>query len=208
MSTKQQTFQFELGTDEKIYSTSFKGIVPPDKIHMMLERIQKHLYCHSAGIISKCLDQCHLEYTDFTFKESALTHNSIMRLADHLLHSSQYGEIHGQTGNADNYYAIMDHQKWISSTHCEGCYLAVKKISPIGNGTFNCKIIGQIFKENNAAADGYFAIRERRGNRLHDIARVTGEPVLPPFGCIDTLGLLLSIDRIKTAAQAERIALL
>ncbi len=72
----------------------------------------------------------------------------------------------------------------------------------------NYRIIGQTFEADGDISQGYFAIRKNRDNfLLMDIARSSGEPVLPSFGCIDTLNLLTNISHIETIRQAKEAAL-
>ena len=41
---------------------------------------------------------------------------------------------------------------------------------------------------------------------LYNIAVSKSEPVLPTFGCVDIMNILLDIDNIKTAEQTIQIA--
>lgn len=212
MSIKPQTFQFDFGNEEKINSTTFTimGTVPPDNIQMILKELKKHIYEQSSEIIKACLEKYHLKYSYFSTKEFTLSHKDIMDLADCLLHSDPYDRIHGQAGSADNYYAIMDYQKWISENDCEGCYYAIKKIPDLPKNLYKCKIIVQTFSYQKYDDNpyGYFAIRTaEKSQPFQNLVEISGEPVLPDFGCVDIIGLLMDIDAITTSGQAEKFAL-
>ena len=75
----------------------------------------------------------------------------------------------------------------------------------------SCKynIIGQTFRYNEVTDDEncYFAIRENRNNdSLYNIVVSDSGPVLPSFGCVDIMSVLLSIDNIQTSEQVIEIA--
>ena len=210
MFIKPETYQFDFGNEEKVFSTTFRGIISPDRIQKILKEIRKHLYEQSSEIIKSYLEQYHLEFSHFKSKEFTLGHNDIMDLADCLLHSDLYDRIHGQVGNADNYYAIMDYQKWISETDCKGCYYAIKKIPALSKDLYNCKIIGQTFSCQKCSnhPSGYFAIRaSENSQQFQNLDELSGDPVLPDFGCVDMIGLLMNIDAITTSRQAQKFAL-
>ncbi len=208
IKNQPQTYRFQFVCDECIHSISFKGNLSLEADRELLKEVRRHLLQESPETIRSYLEQHHIPYFDFHADVIEADHSNVMHLAELLLHSNSLDRTDELFERSDLYYAVIDHQKQLANSCCEGCYLALKKTTPSDNTTFHCNIIGQIFKENSTASDGYFAIRESRNTHFHDIARATGKPVLPPFGCIDTLGLLLSIDRIKTADQTERIALL
>lgn len=208
LKNQSQTYGFQFVCDECIYSITFKGKLMPEEDRGLLKEVRRHLLRESPETIRSYLEQHHIPYFDFHADVIEADHNNVMQQADFLLRSGSLGRTDELFERSDLYYAVMDHRKQLADSCCEGCYLALKKTTPSDNSTFHCNIIGQIFKEYNSTSHGYFAIRESRNTRLHDIARMTGDPVIPPVGCIDTLGLLLSIDSIKTTDQVEKITLL
>lgn len=99
--------------------------------------------------------------------------------------------------------------KWISENCCHGFYFAVKRILSESESLCKYNIIGQTFNYNQITDDesAYFAIRENMNDELlYNIAVSKSEPVLPTFGCVDIMNILLDIDNIKTAEQTIQIA--
>lgn len=200
-------FQFEFNGDEKTYSAAFKGKIDQTDIRGILELMQNQLYKNCGGVILSYLEQHQLEYSCFKTGVAPLKHEEIMKRVECLLKSYPDGTIASPACNADNYYAVIDHQKRISENYCEGCYCALSRI--LDNGNCRCRIVGQIFSYDKCEdhTDGYFAIRTSdNGQPLRNIAVKSGEPVLPVFGCVDVTGLLLNIDRISTARQSVDIS--
>ena len=115
--------------------------------------------------------------------------------------------IASMTGNADNYYCIVDHQEWRKDV-CEGCYFAVKKATPRQGGTGMYHIIGQTFKENRKDIDtqGYFDIRTNDGSAKLQSIRQVDAIIIPAFGCVDMIALLLQIGNVKTCGQVIQLA--
>ena len=110
--------------------------------------------------------------------------------------------------SADNYYAVMDHQIRTPDGGCKGCYYAVQKSADGGNCHY--RIIGQTFtcKKSDDTVHGYFAVRAGGGSRkIKTLDAKTGEPVLPAFGCVDIMGILINIDNIRTSGQVKNFAL-
>lgn len=203
------TYLFEFGIDEMVYSISFQGKIPPAKVTKMLESTRNCLYEEMAKNIQSYLEQYHMDYSNFVAMETLLEHEKIMDLSNSLLHSATYSKVNEQIGEADVYYGIMDHLQRIHNNHCVGCYYIVKRTLSEQNGLHQYKIIGQAFTYNdsNNKEQSYFAIRANNGSRyLHNIDVIRGNPVIPTFGCVDMMGLLLDIDNIKTAMQVEKIA--
>jgi len=202
------TYLIEFGSDEQVCSVSFRGKIPLEEVRKMLASAQNLLYKNIAEGILKYMDQNHLEYWDFAVKTMPLEHETVMKYADTLLHSGICNVIDSQIKEADIYLGIMDHQHRILDNFCEGCYYAVTG-TPSEQGTQQYKIIAQTFhyNESNGEELGSFAIRADDGNRnFHTIAAASGESVIPAFGCVDMMGILLKIDNIKTAEQAGKIA--
>lgn len=137
-----------------------------------------------------------------------MEHEQIMEQTDFLLHSRSCSPIDERLKETTFYYASMDYQKQLTDSHCKGCYYVLKRMSAAHNKIPQCKIIGQIFEDYRDTSQGYFAIKESRNNHLlFDIAKTSGEPIFPSFGCIDTLNLLIDIDQIKTIEQAKAAAI-
>lgn len=203
-----QTYRFEFGCDEKIYSTQFAGVLPFGADTGILREVRKHLLEESSAIIWSYLEHNHIVYSHFSSSIKIMEHEQIMKPADFLLHSNSCSSIDEHFKETTFYYASMDYQKQFTDSHCKGCYYVIKRFSDTHNRMQQCKIIGQIFDDYRDTSQGYFAIRESRNNHLlFDIAKTSGEPIFPSFGCIDTLNLLIDIDQIKTIEQAKSAAI-
>lgn len=212
VTSEQQTYCFAFGSDEKLYTVSFKGDFPgnaPDKI---LAVAGKTTYEKAGDAIHAYLEHNRLEYSDFKIKESFLKHHQIMEWADALLHSDASNIIDNRIGNADHYYAVMDHQKWIQQDRCEGYYLAIKR--KISDKTYDRlyihNVIGQsfIYNEANDENISYFTIRKRDGLQpFHNLYISKGRPVLPTFGCVDLIELLRNIESVHNATQAKAVSI-
>lgn len=203
-----QTYRFEFGCNEKIYSTQFAAVLPFGANTGILREVRKHLLEESSAIIWSYLEHNHIGFTHFTSSIKAISHNKLMEQADFLLHSRFCSPIDEHLKETTFYYASMDYQKRFTDSHCKGCYYVIKRFSAAHNRIPQCKIIGQIFEDYKDTSQGYFAIREARNNHLLlDISKTSDEPVFPSFGCVDTLNLLIDIDQIKTIEQAKEAAL-
>ncbi len=215
-STMQQgrdcflSYRFEIMEDDNIYSISFRGKLANEETKKVLESIQNCLYEKTAGYIQKYLEQSNIAYTSFVASRKPLTHSKAMKLTELFLHSENCISLDTHTSNADIYYAIIDHQQSDNKGKCEGCYIVVQKTPVLSKCQHKYSIIGQTFScsETNSEEYGYFAIRESKENELiNNIALSSGEPVLPSFGCINLVSLLLNIDSMQTAEQVVKIAL-
>jgi len=205
-----QTYLFEFGTDEKLYSGSFKGKILPEDVRKILKSTRNCLYANMAESILSYLEQHHLEYKEFTAKAVPLDHESAIRHTNILLHSDFCDVIDRSIGNADIYYGIVDHQQWNEDNSCEGCYSVVKRTISEQKPLYQYKIIGQTFNDNKSDGEGrgYFAIRTNDdGRNFHNINAIMGKSVIPTFGCVDMMALLLNIDNIRTAEQAKEISM-
>ena len=131
-----------------------------------------------------------------------------MDRAAQLLQSCAPEDFNARISSAGNYYAVMDHQIRTPDGGCKGCYYAVQKSADGGNCHY--RIVGQTFtcKVSADTVYGYFAVRAGGGSRkIQTLDAKTGEPVLPAFGCVDIMGILINIDHIKTSGQAKNFAL-
>lgn len=203
---KFQTYLLEFATDGKIYSISFLGKILPEDIRKMLKSLQNCLYADMAGRIMNYLKQNHLAYKNFTAREMPLDYGTAKNHTNMLLHSASRNRIDKQIGEADIYYGIMDCQQWKSDNCCEGCYLTVKRVFSEPEALYQYKIIGQIFHYNgkNNEEESRFAIRASDSSRnIYTISSIEGRPVIPTFGCVGMIRLLLDIDAISTPEQTE-----
>ena len=214
-STMQQgrdcflSYRFEIMEDDNIYSVSFNGKLTDEETRKMLEPIQNCLYEKIPDAIQMYLEQNNLEYSNFISSKMPLNHSKAMELAELLLNSDNCSSFNSYFENADTYYLIVDHQKWVAENCCQGCYFAVKKTFTEAESSCKYNIIGQTFKYNETTGDEncYFAIRENRNNvSLYNIVVSDSGPVLLSFGCVDIMSVLLSIDNIQTAEQMIEIA--
>ena len=203
------SYRFEIMGDDNIYYVSFNGKLTDEETRKMLESIQNCLYEKISDAIQMYLKQNNLAYSDFIATKKPLEHSKVMELAGSLLYPGSNSSLDSYFRNADTCYVIADHQKWISENCCQGCYFAVKIVHPIDKGLYQYHIIGQTFNYDETTGDesGYFAIRTNRNDGyLDNIVISDSEPVLPSFGCVDMLGILLNIDSIQTVEQIEKIA--
>lgn len=206
--TKLQTFQFEFGNEEKIYSISFNGNISDVETQKILEVMHSQTYADCPETVWTYLEQNRLKYSDFKTGISASRHKDIMSNADILLKSCSCGIIDKQIGGTDNYYAVMDYQMQINACCCEGCYYAVKRT--VTDNTYNYHIVGQTFtsSQNDNIQSGYFAIRASDGEqKIQTISELSGTLILPPFGCIDLIGILMDIDNLSTTEQIKNTAI-
>lgn len=207
--TAARTYRFDFGTDEYLYTFSFKGSIPETDIHRMLEAAHSALYAECGKAVQSYLDSRHLGYTDFCSYRTLLKHDTLMAAASRLLHDASPKELYVQAGDAGEFYAVIDHQQQTDECCCEGCCLALS-VTPSGQDTSHeCHIIGQVFQcgECDDKQNSYFAIRQGwPGDCLHTLADADGYPVIATSGCVDVVALLLSIDSITTPEQAARLA--
>lgn len=199
-----RSYLFEFIDDEKLYSSSFDGRLTQRDIRGMLEVLHGQIYQNCPEAIRSYLNCHHLDYCHFKAEAAPLDHGAVMGMAEDLLKSRSCGCIDSHIGGASNYYAVMDHQKQVNGSCCEGGYYAVQRT--VGSETYSCHIIGQTFKcgEN---PDGYFAIRVNDQNQnLRNLDYSVGEPVFPSFGCVDIIAILMEIDSIRNSKQAIRAA--
>lgn len=203
-------YQFAFGSDDRLYKISWKGMLPEPEIRKMLGILRKHVYRDIGEVIYSFLESRGFSYRGFSSSASILEHSSAMASAEGLLHAESSRHLYGLDGDADIFYAVMDHQKKVSSNYCEGCSYAVMKTAGRQGKTDACHIIGQTFgyEESGCTEQSYFAIRTGDGHgRLYDIESTAGEPALPAFGSVDMIGILMDIKEIRTASQAVEAAL-
>lgn len=207
--TTTRTYRFCFGTDEYLYTFSFKGSLPEPEIHRMLEAAHSALYAECSKAFQSYLDSRHLGYTDFCSCRTLLEHNALMAAASRLLHDASPKKLYEQAGDADEFYAVIDHQKQTDGNCCEGCCLALSVTSSGENASHECHIIGQVFQcdESGDHQHSYFSIRQGRpGDCLHTLADEDGYPVIATSGCVDVVALLLNINSITTLEQASELA--
>lgn len=210
-TTKPQSYSFEFGSDGKIHTVSFKGKLSGEDAGNLLEAAGRQTYEKAGEAIRACLERNCLEYSDFESRQTDLKHEKVMEWADTLLRSDACNKIDTWIGDADHYFAVMDHQKWIHEGRCEGCYYAVKR--SISRNPFDPlyrhRVIGQTFTldETENESINFFAIRRKDEHpSLHDLY-VSKSPVLPTFGCVDLVEILRNIEKIHNAKQAKSIAI-
>lgn len=201
-----QKFLFEFGSDGNIHSVSFEGQLSHEDIRLMLESIRQKLYVDCSMAIHSYLNRNNIPYYNFRTDMHLLNHQEIMNRARKLLQSCEMEDFNVRISRTDNYYAVTDQQAHTPDGGCEGCYYAVQKSADSGN--FHYRIVGQTYacSKSDDTAHGYFAVRTgREGRKFHNLDAKTGESVLPAFGCVDIMGVLINIDSITTSGQAKKI---
>lgn len=201
-------YRFDFGSDEKFYTISFEGDMPPEEIQKMLKAVQAYPYRGMADAIWAYLERGGLKHAGFRFAGSPADFGKTMKAVASALHSGTCKALDRMAGDADFYYVAIDCQQNGPDGRCRGCYLAARKL-PHRDGGGNCNVVGQTFYSGTHGLDehGFFAIRAGgRDGRLYDIDQAEGELVLPSFGCVDVAALLLGIGEIKTKEQAREIA--
>ena len=203
------SYKFEIMDDENIYSVSFNGNLTRKETQKMLRSIRNYGYEKMADGIRMYLEQHNMTYTGFIASNKPMEHCKTMELTKMFLHSKTTNYLDKHIGNIDVYYTIMDHQQPDNKNHCAGCYIAAERTSALYRRYYKYNIVGQIFNCNETTDDekGYFVIRENKNSRhFYNLDKAEGELVLPTFGCIDLMSLLLNIDHIQSIEQAEKIA--
>ncbi|MCI8448119.1 MAG: hypothetical protein HFH30_06920 [Eubacterium sp.] len=204
-----QACRIEFGSDDYLYSVSFKAAIDRREINRMLYTARSSLYENVPEAIRLYMDTHCLRYSDFTAVAARQEHDTVMAAAGCLLHCSSCDSLDRLARGADAYYGIMDYQHRTGSSCCEGCYCAVSRIVSRQNGTSDCRIIGQIFQYDTSSGreKSFFAIRKNEGrNHMHTLEAAAGCPVLPLFGCVDMAVLLAGICSVTTKEQAARLA--
>lgn len=204
-----QTYRFEFGSGENIFSVSFRGVLPEREIRCILEAAGAHPYGDCGDSIHSCLNAHQLAYSDFSFHQKQLEHPAVMTLIGNMLHGTSCGSIDQWIGSSDAYYAVMDHQHRAGRSCYEGCYFAMSRTPAKQGGRYEYHIIGQLFQCDTASGreQSYFAIRKNKdGHHLLTIDETDGEPVLATFGCVDMAKLLMHMEDITTGQQAADLA--
>lgn len=205
---KTQTYRFDFGADDKLYTILFHGKIPQSELKGMVSSLQNCLYEKIPDVIFSYLKLHHLEFSDYNSIEFTLEKDRIMGWANHLLHSETFKKVDENLGEADIYYSVMDYQENSPEGYCEGCYYALSRL-PLGDGEFQHNFIGQAYLCHRETCEecGYFSIRKAIGNVLYTIDSSEGKPVLPTFGCVDMAALLAEIETINSKEDAIKTAI-
>ena len=202
-----QTYCFEFVGEQK-YTIFFEGHLTREDIHRILKILHNCLYKDCPETLRSYLEQHHLEYSHFKTEISLPEHKEVMNRAEELLNFGSCDEIDSRIGRMDNYYAVTDYQRRINGDGCEGCYYAVQKTTNHENCSYH--IIGQTFATDKCDDNfhSFFAIRtNQNGRQIHNLDVLSGEPVLPVFGCVDISAILMNIVKLVTAEQVIKTAL-
>lgn len=204
-----QTFLFQFGTDEAIYSVSFRGVIHTQEISRILEAAHTQHYIRCAEVIHSYLDIHRLKYSNFISRTAKPQNHTVMKTADCLLHAKTCESIDKQIGRADVYYGIMDYQRQTNNGYCEGCYYALSRTSTMQKYPYEYHMICQTFRCSSAdnSEQACFAIRTNKNrHRLYTLEMTDDQPVLATFGCVDMLRLLMHIRTVTTKQQAAELA--
>lgn len=203
-----QTYRFEFGSDNKIYSISFKGAIQESEIRGILASVHNTLFEKCGGAIQSYLDSNHLSYSNFAVFEKKLGKGKTMEFADRMIHRSSCSIIDKWIKDTDVYFGIMDCLEWMKDC-CAGCYCVVARMQSAQNGQYEYHAITQTFDYSGFSKEerSHFAIRKDNGE--HNLITLDEEdryPVLATFGCVDLLNLLINITDITTRQQAAGLA--
>ena len=131
-----QTYRFEFGCDEKIYSTQFIGELPLGADTGILREVRKHLLEDSSKVIWSFLEHNHIGFSHSTSGIKALEQDKVMEQADFLLHSHSCAPIDECLSSPAFYYAAMDCQERFTGSHRKGCYYVMKKTASAPSPSF------------------------------------------------------------------------
>lgn len=204
----EQTYRFEFGTDDKIYSISFKGSIPKPEIRRMMESVRSALFEKCGESIRLYLDSNHLCYSNFSAFEKDLKEGTTMEFAERLLRHSSCKVIDKWIKNTDVYFGVMDYLDWMENCSV-GSYCVVARFPSAQNGQYQYHAISQTFKHAAFSHKelSHFAVRKDDGE--HNLITLDKDdicPVLATFGCVDLLNLLINITDITTKQQAADLA--
>lgn len=204
-----QTYRISFGGDDSLYSVSFKAALSQPEVNRLLASARSILYENLPKTILDCLNSSRLEYSDFVSDTARLEHETVMAIADSLLHDSSGACLDRLAGSADSYYGIMDYQRQTGRSCYEGCCYAVSRTVSMQNQKAECYVIGQTIRYDISSGreNSFFAIRRKEnGHPMYTLEELSGCPVLSPFGCVDVAGLLLNIYSVTAKEHAARIA--
>lgn len=206
--TVQQTYRFEFGSDDKIYSVSFRSSIREPEIRGILEAAKNSLYEKCGEAIRSYLDSHNLSYSKFITKEKHIQVTVPIKFADKFLHDPSCDIVDKWIAGTKFYYAVMDCRNWMED-HCAGCYFMLARFPSERNGQYEYHVISQTYDHASFSEDEqpHFAIRKDDGE--HNLITLDEEdncPVIETFGCVDLLSLLINITNIKTKQQAAELA--
>ncbi len=203
-----QTYRFEFGSDDKVYSISFKGSISEPEIHGVLESVHNTLFENCGEAIRFYLDSNHLDYSNFSACEKKMRHGRTMGFAKRLLHHPSCKAIDKWVKNTGFYFCAMDYLGWMEDCSV-GSYCVVARIPSSHNNTYKYYAISQTFDHTAYSNEerSHFAIRRDDGEEsLITLDEESNSPVLATFGCVDLLNLLINITDITTKQQAAELA--
>lgn len=203
-----QTYKFEFGDDDKIYSISFKGLIPRQEIRNILEFVRNSLFKKCGDAIQSYLDSNYLFYSNFSVLEKTVKDGRTMEFTKMLLQHPSCKVIDEWIKNANVYFGVMDYLKWMEGCSA-GSYCVVAKFPSAQDGQYKYHAICQTFKHATFTHKewSHFAIRKDDGE--HNLITLDEDkscPVLATFGCVDLISLLINITDIKNKQQAADFA--
>lgn len=204
----QETYRFEFGSDDRIYSASFRGKLRNSDILGILKAVQNSIYAECGEAIRDYLDSLGLAYSKFTVMEKQVPVTVPINFADRLLNDPSCDIVDKWIGGTGSYYAVMDCRDWMEE-HCRGCYFVLARFPSEQNGRYEYHIISQTFDQVSSWEEeqSYFAVRKDDGeHRLITLDEDCSYPVLETFGCVDLLNLLYNITNITTKQHAADLA--
>lgn len=204
----QQTYRFEFGSDDRIFSTSFRGALTEPEIRGILESVRNSLYEKCGDAIRAYLDSHNLTYSKFTVKEKLIQVTKPITFADSFLHDPSCDIVDKWIGGTKYYFCVMDCRDWMED-HCKGCYFVLARFPSEQNGQYEYHVISQTFDHTGfrEKEESHFAIRKDDGeHNLVTLDEDDTSPVLETFGCVDLLSLLCNITNFTKAQQAGDLA--
>lgn len=204
----QQSYRFDFGSDDIIYSVSFKGSVQKTELQVILESARKTSFEKSSRVIQSYMDSHNLNYSGFSVHEKLTGDKIPVSFADRLLYDSSCSVIEQCIGNTAVYCGVMDYQHE-SKYGYEGCYYAVAKMPSEQNSLPEYHAIIQTYSHSVSGGheQSHFAIRRSDSRQqLITLDEEDGFPVIATFGCVDMMSLLINIADITTKQQAAGFA--
>lgn len=206
---KSQSYKFEFGVNQKLYTICFDGRIPKEEINNLIKKIKEHHYKNFGNIIKLYLDQHHLEYYNFNCNVNELSQQELRDFYFDLVHHriTNTNDLNKHIGNVNNYYVILNDGGWEDEDYSWRCICVANIVKE--NSKFDMKyhIIGQTEEmddyEDDIWGDFDLIIKNENDDRCNKIFK--NKIIIPFFKSSSLFDLLLDIDNIETIDQINNI---